>query len=165
MQAAQRESARQLAVQARAVAAFAATRPATADRRQGQPGAMSAERWAARPELLREVSEWATPELAVALQLSERAAQELAERSLTLVHRLPGVLAGLESGLLHAGHVWPLLDLLAPVADDAVRAEVEAGLLAWLAARAGGGGGGRNNPPGPAPPPPPGVIFARRGAA
>ncbi|MGY1710462.1 hypothetical protein ACI8AC_13230 [Geodermatophilus sp. SYSU D00758] len=32
-----------------------------------------------------------------------------------------------------------LLDLVAPVADDAVRAEVEAGLLAWLAGRTAGG--------------------------
>ena len=47
------------------MAEFAATRPATADRAQGEPGAMSAERWAARPEILRPVSEWAGRELVV----------------------------------------------------------------------------------------------------
>ncbi len=67
VQAAAREIARQTAVKACAVAAFAASRPASADRQQGERGAMSAERWAARPELLRSVSECATPELAMAL--------------------------------------------------------------------------------------------------
>ncbi|MGY1643934.1 hypothetical protein ACI782_22730 [Geodermatophilus sp. SYSU D00703] len=47
VQAADREIARQTAARARAVAAFAATRPASADRAQGEPGAMSAARWAA----------------------------------------------------------------------------------------------------------------------
>src|SRR5690349_3079911 len=56
-QAADREIARQTAVRARAVAAFAATRPASVDRPQGQRGAMSAQRWAARPEVIRAVSE------------------------------------------------------------------------------------------------------------
>src|SRR4051812_19791246 len=80
VQAAAREIARQTAVQARAVAAFAASRPASADRAPGSPGspgAMSAERWAARPEVLRAVSEWATQELSVALSLSTEAAQAL----------------------------------------------------------------------------------------
>ncbi|SNS41552.1 hypothetical protein SAMN06893096_10420 [Geodermatophilus pulveris] len=72
VQAADREMARQLAVRARAVAAFAASRPASADRAPGAPGAMSAERWAARSEVLQPVSEWATPELAVALNLTGR---------------------------------------------------------------------------------------------
>src|SRR5947209_19269562 len=54
VQAADREIAHQTALRARAVAEFAATRPATVDRAQGEPGAMSAERWAARPDLLRE---------------------------------------------------------------------------------------------------------------
>ena len=59
VQAADREIARLTAVRARAVAAFAASRPVTADRPPGQPGAMSPERRAARPEVLAEVSEWA----------------------------------------------------------------------------------------------------------
>ena len=48
VQAADREIARATAVRARAVAEFAATRPASADRPQGSPGAMRADRWAAR---------------------------------------------------------------------------------------------------------------------
>src|SRR5688572_484022 len=74
VRAADREIARLTAVRARAVAAFAAARPASADRQQGERGAMSAERWAARPEVLRPVSEWATAELRVALSCSERSA-------------------------------------------------------------------------------------------
>ena len=34
---------------------------------------MSADRWSARPGVLRPVSEWAAPELAVALSISETA--------------------------------------------------------------------------------------------
>src|ERR687886_753015 len=106
VQTAAREMSRQAALRARAVAAFAATRPASADRAQGERGAMSAERWAARPEVLRSVSEWATPELAIACNLTQQAAQRLLERSLTLVHRLPATLAALEAGVLHEGHLW-----------------------------------------------------------
>ena len=135
VQAADREIARQTAVRARAVAEFAASRPASADRAQGERGAMSAERWAARPEVLRAVSEWATPELAVALSLSQPAAQALLERSLTLVGRLPGTLAALAAGALHPGHLWCLLEHVAPIEQDGVRAEVEAGLLRWAAGR------------------------------
>jgi hypothetical protein len=135
IQAADREIARQTALRARAVAEFAATRPASADHAQGEPGAMSPERWAARPELLRRVSEWAAQELVVALSITETAAEALLTRSLTLVHRLPGTLAALEAGALHPGHLWPMLDKVAPIDDDAVRAEVEATLLHWAAGR------------------------------
>ncbi|MGY1727976.1 DUF222 domain-containing protein [Geodermatophilus sp. SYSU D01062] len=135
VQAADREIARQTALRARAVAAFAAIRPASADRPQGAPGAMSAARWAVRPEVLRPVSEWATQELAVALALSSEAAQALLERSLTLVHRLPLTLAALEAGALHPGHLWALLDEVAPITDDTVRAGLERDLLAWAAGR------------------------------
>src|SRR4051812_36987429 len=128
VQAADREIARQTALRARAVAAFAAARPATADRVPGEPGAMSPERWAARPQILRCVSEWATRELVVALSLSATAAEALLDRSLTLVRRLPGTLAALEAGALHVGHLWPLLDQVAPIADDRTRAQVEAEL-------------------------------------
>src|ERR687894_419772 len=62
VQAADREIARQTAVRARAVAEFAAARPSSADRPQGVKGAMSAERWAARPELPRPGREWAAQE-------------------------------------------------------------------------------------------------------
>ncbi|WP_255363514.1 13E12 repeat family protein [Geodermatophilus sp. DSM 45219] len=135
VQAAAREIARLTAVQARAVAAFAASRPASVDRQQGERGAMSAERWAARSDLLRAVSEWATPELAIAVNLTQPAAEALLVESLTLVHRLPGTLAALESGVVHRGHLWHLIDKVAPVADDILRAEIEADLLAWLARR------------------------------
>ena len=96
---------------------------------------MSAERWAARAEVLRPVSEWATPELAIALNLTQRGAEGLLAESLTLVHRLPVTLDALESGLLHEGHLWHLLDKMAPIADAVLRAEVEAELLAWLGRR------------------------------
>ena len=57
VQAADREIARQTAVRARAVAEFAASWPASVDRAQGERGAMSAERWAARADVLRPVLE------------------------------------------------------------------------------------------------------------
>jgi hypothetical protein len=135
VQAADREIARQTAIRARAAAAFAASRPASADRAQGQPGAMSPQRWAARPEILRRVSEWAAPELAVALSLSAAAAEGLLERSLLLVHRLPGTLAALEAGALHPGQLWPLLEHVAPIDAPRMRAEVEAEVLRWAAGR------------------------------
>jgi hypothetical protein len=135
VQAADRELARQTALRAKAVARFAATRPASADRAQGEPGAMSPERWAARPEVLRPVSEWAAQELVVALSISEQAAEALLTRSLTLVHRLPGTLAALEAGALHPGHLWPMLEKVAPVEDPTIRAAVEDELLRWAAGR------------------------------
>ncbi|TFV55363.1 HNH endonuclease, partial [Geodermatophilus sp. DF01-2] len=135
VQAASREIARATAVRARAVAEFATSRPASADRAQGERGAMSAERWAARAEVLRPVSEWATPEVAIALNLTQQGAEALLAESLILVHRLPATLAALESGVLHEGHLWHLIDKVAPVADDVLRAEIEAELLAWVAKR------------------------------
>src|SRR4051812_18399424 len=135
VQAADREVGRQTAIRARAVAEFAATRPASADRAQGEPGAMSAERWSARPEILRPVSEWAGRELMIALSITEQAADALLTRSLTLVQRLPGTLAALEAGALHPGHLWAMLEKVAPITDDRVRAEVEAELLRWAAGR------------------------------
>ncbi|MDK3255952.1 HNH endonuclease signature motif containing protein [Blastococcus capsensis] len=135
VQAADREFARQTALRARAVATFAADRPADGDRAQGEPGAMSPERWAARPEVLRGVSEWATQELVIALSVSAEAAQKELTRSVTLVERLPGTLAALEAGALHPGHLWSMLEKVAPIADDRVRAEVEAELLRWAAGR------------------------------
>ncbi|RBY82029.1 HNH endonuclease [Geodermatophilus sp. TF02-6] len=136
VQAADREIARQTALRARAVAAFVATRPASVDRAQGERGAMSAERWAARADVLRPVSEWATPELAIALNLTQPAAEQLLQRSLTLVHRLPATLVALETGVLHAGHLWHLIDKVAAVEDEVLRGEIEADLLAWAARRA-----------------------------
>jgi len=135
VQAADREIGRQTALRARAVAEFAATRPADADRAQGEPGAMSPERWAARPDVLRGVSEWAGQELVIALGIGSEAADALLTRSLNLVHRLPGTLAAVEAGALHPGHLWSMLEKVAPIEDDEVRAEVEAELLRWAAGR------------------------------
>ena len=135
VQSADREIARQTARRARGLAAFAATRPASADRQPGQPGAMSADRRASRPEVLADVSEWAAQEVALALSITRTAAEDLLDRSLTLVHRLPGTLAALESGLLHTGHLWPMLEKVAPVTDRRVRARLERDLLAWVEGR------------------------------
>ena len=96
---------------------------------------MSAERWAARADILRPVSEWAGRELTVALSISAEAADQLLHRSLTLVHRLPGTLAALEAGALHSGHLWTMLEKVAPITDSLIRAEVEAELLRWAASR------------------------------
>ncbi len=135
VQVADCEIARQTAVRARAIAAFAATRPASGDRPAGQPGCMSEQRQAARPAVLVEVSEWAAQELVLALEISSEAANVLLERSLMLVHRLPRTLAALESGALHVGHLFPMLERVAPIADDEKRAEVERRLLDWMAGR------------------------------
>jgi len=135
VQVADREIARQTAVRARAVAVFAAARLASADRPAGEPGSMSEERRAVRPAVLTDVSEWAGQELALALEISSQAAETLLERSLTLVHRLPCTLEALESGTLHVGHLFPMLERVAPIADDGKRAEVEARLLGWMAGR------------------------------
>lgn len=134
-QAAAREIGRQTALRARAVAAFAATRPASADRPAGTPGAMSADRRAAQPDVLADVSEWAAQEMVVAMSITQVAAQNLLERSLTLVHRLPRTLVALESGLIHDGHLWSLLDKVAPIRDAAVRARLEQDVLDWVAGR------------------------------
>ncbi|MGX5657256.1 DUF222 domain-containing protein [Geodermatophilus nigrescens] len=135
VQACDREVSRQSALRYRAVAAFALSRPASVDRPQGTRGAMAAERWAARPELLRSVSEWATQELSIALSLTAAAAESLLTTSLTLMHRLPATLDALEAGAVHGGHVTAMLDHVAPVADDTVRAKLERDLLAWAARR------------------------------
>jgi hypothetical protein len=96
---------------------------------------MSAERWSARPEILRPVSEWAGRELMIALSISAEAAEALLTRSLTLVQRLPGTLAALEAGALHPGHLWTMVEKVAPIHDARIRAEVEAVVLRWAAGR------------------------------
>lgn len=135
VQAADREISRQTALRARAVAQFAATRPASADRPAGTPGAMSADRRAARPQLLADVSEWAAQELVVALSVTQPAAENLLERSLTLVHRMPRTLDALERGQLHPGHLWPMLEKVGPLTDATIRARVEREVLEWMAGR------------------------------
>ena len=96
---------------------------------------MSGDRRASRPEALADVSEWAAQELSLALSISRQAAEDLLDRSLTLVHRLPRTLAALESGVVHGGHLWAMLEKVAPVADGRVQARLERDLLDWIAAR------------------------------
>lgn len=134
-QAAHRRIARETAARFRKLAAFAATRPATVDRRPGEKGAMSADRRAARPDVLADVSEWAAQEVAIAFAIPTRTAEIELARALTVVRRLPRTLEALESGLLHQGHLWPMLDKVATVADHAIRARLEADLLAWVGRR------------------------------
>ncbi|MGY1602577.1 DUF222 domain-containing protein [Geodermatophilus sp. SYSU D00815] len=136
VQEADREIARWTAQRARALARYAASMPATADRARGEPGAMGAQRRARRPEVLEPVSAWTAQEVSIALSRSQGRAQVLLEQARTLELRLPGTLAALEAGLLSPEHLGPLLDHVAPIADDAVRAEVEAELLRWVADRA-----------------------------
>ena len=136
VQEADREIARWTAIRARAIAEFAATRPASDDRQPGEPGAMSADRRAARPAVLAQVSEWAAPELSIAQSTSREAAARKLEQSMTLVHKLPATLEALQSGLLHDGHLFTMLERVATVADDTKRAQLERDLLAWVAARA-----------------------------
>src|SRR4051812_43258304 len=136
-QAADREIARRYALRARKLAEYAATRPAWADRAQGEPGAMSAQRWAVRPEIMRPVSEWAAQEISIALSCSQGKADTLLAEALTLVFRLPGTLAALEGEMLTVDHRFCLLEHVAPIADAQLRAEIEAEVLRWVAERAG----------------------------
>ncbi|WP_448628280.1 HNH endonuclease [Geodermatophilus sp. URMC 64] len=135
-QAADREIARLFAVRARALAEFSESRPASADRAQGERGAMSPERWASRPETLRPVSEWAAQEASIGLVRGRGRAEGLLDESRTLVQKLPGTLAALEGGLLTPEHLRPLVERVAVIADDRLRAEIEAEVLRWVAARA-----------------------------
>ena len=61
----------------------------------------------------------------MALSVGSEAAERRLSDSLTLVHRLPGTLAALEAGALRPGHLWPMLEKVAPIEDPTVRAEVE----------------------------------------
>ena len=135
VQAADREIARQTALRARALVEFAATRHASVDRPPGQVGCMSAERRATRPQVLADVSEWAAQELALALSIPTPTAEDQLARALTLVHRLPRTLEALEQGLLHPGHLWPLLEKVAPIPERRLRERLEADLLAWVGTR------------------------------
>ncbi|WP_142023991.1 DUF222 domain-containing protein [Blastococcus colisei] len=134
--AAHRVQWREAAVQVRALAAFAAARPAAAlDRPDDEVGAAAAASRAARPAMLTQVSEWAVDEVMVALGLSSQAATVLLTDSVTLVEQLPATVAALEAGTISWTHARMLIQVLAPLSDDGVRAEVEAGLLAGAAGR------------------------------
>ena len=89
---------------------------------------------AARPAVLTPVSEWAVDEVMIAFGLSSAAAAALLAESITLVQRLPATLDALEAGALSWGHARRLAEVLAPLADEGVGAEVEERLLAARAA-------------------------------
>ena len=92
-------------MQARALAAFAAQRPAAVlDRPDEQVGAAAAASRAARPAALTQVSEWAVDEVMVALGLSSAAAAGLLADSVTLDERLPATLDALEAGVIGWAH-------------------------------------------------------------
>ena len=118
------------AFKAELVVGLAADRPATGDRRSGQPGAASGE-WAA--ELLdASVSEFFPDELALILNSSRAGATRLWERCSTLRLRLPRTWAALADGELD----WPRARAIAeelgwPARDStpAVLSAVEAVVL------------------------------------
>src|SRR3954470_7779651 len=128
--AAHQEQCRQAAVQARALAAFAAARPAALlDRPEEEIGAAAAASRAGRPAPLTEVSEWAVDEVMVALSLSAQTAGGLLADSITLAQRLPATLDALEAGRIGWPHARMLAEVVGPVKDEA-RAAMEARLLA-----------------------------------
>ncbi len=117
------------AARARALVAFARSRPSSLDRPHTEVGAAAAATRAARPTVLAAVSEWAVDEIAVGLGITGAAATTLLTESLRLVQTLPATLAALEAGELTWAHVRVLTELVAPLPDD-VRAQAEARLLA-----------------------------------
>jgi len=133
--AAQVEQSRQAGRQARALAAFAAQRPAAVlDRPDDEVGSAAAASRAARPAALTPVSEWAVDEVMVALGLSAQAAAGQLADAVTLAERLPATLAALEAGVIGGLHARAMVEIVGPVKDE-VRAEVEARLLARAAGR------------------------------
>src|SRR5829696_8210172 len=118
------------AFKAELVVGLAADRPATDDRRTGQPGAASGE-WAAQ-QMDESVSEFFPDELALILNCSRAEATTLWERSSTLRSRLPRTWAAVADGELD----WPRARAIAaelgwPARDSApeVLAAVEAAVL------------------------------------
>jgi Domain of unknown function (DUF222) len=126
--------ARAAAQRARAVAAFAATRPSSLDRPDDEIGAAAAATRAARPAVLTAVSEWAVDELAVALSMTGSAAGRLLAESLRLDQQLPATLAALEEGRICWEHAQVMTEVVACL-PDAVRPEAEARLLGRVAGR------------------------------
>ena len=76
------------------------------------------------------MSEWAAQELALALSIPTPTADGQLARALTLAHRLPRTLDALEQGALHTGHLWPLLEKVAPITERRLRERLEADLVA-----------------------------------
>jgi hypothetical protein len=95
---------------------------------------MSPERYAARPEILKQASEWTAQEISIALTCTQPRADRVLSESLRSV-RLPGTLAAMEAGMLTVGHLLTMLEHVEPIEDAELRAEIEAELLRWVAAR------------------------------
>ena len=134
--AAHRASGRAAAARLRALAAFARHRPAGAfDRAPGELGAASAQSRAARPAVLTNVSEWAVDEVATRLHLTSHAAQTQLVLAVTLDEQLPATLTALAGGRIGERHAAVLADLLPLLTDPAVRAQVEARLLARVGSK------------------------------
>src|SRR3954454_1518668 len=129
------------AYEAGLVAELAARRPAETDLAVDQPG-HRVEGWGPDRVPAAGVSEFFADELALVLRSSTAAAVSLGERSLVLVHQLPGTWAALADGLIDEPRAKAIVKVLAgqsesvggPV-DPGIVAEVEAQALAW--ARAG----------------------------
>ena len=116
-----------------ALAGFARCRPSGAfDRQPGERGAMSAATRAARPAALTEVSEWAVDEVAVALRIPGRAAEAQLSEAVTLAELLPRTLELLHEGRLSPAHARQMVTVVGPVADGALRGEIEAHVLGLL---------------------------------
>jgi hypothetical protein len=136
---ASRQIARLSAVVASSLAAFARCRPAALlDRQPGERGAMSAATRAARPAQLAEVSEWAVDEVAPSLRITAASAGAQLVDSLVLVERLPRTLALMARGELSPAHARQMVNVVGPVQDDELRADIEAHVLGLL---------GRKTPP------------------
>ncbi len=137
--AASRRIARLSAEVASSLVEFARARPsALLDRGPGERGAMSATTRSGRPSALAEVSEWAVDEVAPALGITSSAAGAQLAGALTLVERLPRTHALMAEGKLSPAHARQMVNVVGPVEDDAVRADIEAHVLGLL---------GRKTPP------------------
>jgi hypothetical protein len=134
--AASRAISRLSAVVATSLAEFARCRPAALlDRPPGAVGAMSAATRAARPAVLTEVSEWAVDEVAPALRITTAAAGARLVEALVLEERLPLTLAMLARGDLTPAHARHIVEVVGPVQDDDLRADIEAHVLGLLGSK------------------------------
>ncbi|GHE08204.1 HNH endonuclease signature motif containing protein [Klenkia taihuensis] len=131
--AAQRTVGAAQAEQARALAAFAARRPAALDLPDDAVGSQARDSRARRPDALTTVSEFCVDEVAAGLTLTTRRAEQLLTECVLLVERLPLVLAALDDGRITWDHVRVACDLLGGLSPE-LRDRAQAGLVG----RAGG---------------------------
>ncbi|MGY1640948.1 hypothetical protein ACI782_07395 [Geodermatophilus sp. SYSU D00703] len=127
---ASRAIARWSAVMATSLTEFARYRPAGQfDRQHGERGAMSAATRAARPAALTDVSEWAVDEVAPTRR-HQRSGGHGPTQRLDRAHR--AALDLLARGRLSPAHARQMVTIVGPVADDAVRADIEGHVLRLL---------------------------------